>query len=1064
MKQVIRFRWLIIAAWIAIAVSLTIFTPDLQRLVAEKGQITVPDGYRSVDAGQMLDEMSDIDVPMHDLVIVFREDNGLSESDKDEIKNIIERINDEKERLEVNSILDFTESEEVAESTVSEDGTTIIVPVELATEHQTILEARDELTKIADETGIPHALTGESLIEEDIVVNSEEGLTKTIYITVVLILIILFGVFRSAVAPIIPLVTVGISYIVAEGIVSVLADTVNFPLSTFTQVFMVSVMFGIGTDYCILIISRFKEEMNLHESIQEAVVATYKASGKTVFYAALAVLIGFSTIGLSQFSLYQSAVAVAIGVAIVTIALVTIVPFFLTLLGRKLFWPFDKTAEHKESKLWGALGHFTWTRPIISLAIIAIITVPILLMYKAEQTYDNLAELGDDYDTVIGFNWIEEGFGPGEIMPITVVMELDQEVDDVSEVQGLETITNYIADLDGISKVRSVSRPAGDIIDDFLLETQTDTLTEGLDEMMDGINELKNGLTEASDEMKDQAPELQEAQDGVQQLVDGTNEVKDGITEIQSHLTDIEDGLREGTTGLGEAIDGLETIRTNLNETVKGHRQLLDGYKEITTGLIQAEKDMQDAADLDIDFDITEMIRALDGIEESVDGMNAIVKGVHDEIPDFLEVPYIPDMNDYKEAYNGIKHIVNEMRSGLYAAAEQMEGIEDIDVSFQEIINPLKELNAGYAEIIEGQDQLTAGLDELIDGLRQLQHGLGEAADGQEEIVGHMPPMADGLDEIVDGQSEIKEAFTELQDGLDELADGLTEGADGLTELYDGLDDMNRYLSEMDFTSQPEIVVIPKEALDEEDFWEGADMYLSPDRDIVKFEAVLDINPYSKEAIHLVDEVEAQVAHAIEQTRLEVKDFKIGGISSMNNDLDTVSAKDYKRTATLMLIGIFLILVFMLRSIVMPLYILVSLLLTYFTALGATEFMFINIFGHEGLTWAIPFFSFVMLIALGVDYSIFLMSRFNEYRDSLLYDGMMKSMRNMGTVIISATLILGGTFAAMLPAGVLSLLQIATTVIIGLALYALVILPLFTPIFVKLFGRFNWWPFMDTKK
>src|SRR5699024_1208385 len=215
-----------------------------------------------------------------------------------------------------------------------------------------------------------------------------------------------------------------------------------------------------------------------------------------------------------------------------------------------------------------------------------------------------------------------------------------------------------------------------------------------------------------------------------------------------------------------------------------------------------------------------------------------------------------------------------------------------------------------------------------------------------------MPEMADGLGEITEGQAEIKGAFAELQDGLDELADGLTEGADGLNELYDGLDDMNRYLSEMDFTTQEEIVIIPKEALDEDAFWEGADMYLSPDRKTVKFEAILDIHPYSKDALLLVDDVQEQVTHAIDKTRLDVKDFQIGGISSMNNDLDAVSAKDYTRTATLMLIGIFLILVFMLRSIVMPLYILASLLLTYFTALGLTEVIFIKIVGQEGLTWA----------------------------------------------------------------------------------------------------------------
>src|SRR5699024_559942 len=322
------------------------------------------------------------------------------------------------------------------------------------------------------------------------------------------------------------------------------------------------------------------------------------------------------------------------------------------------------------------------------------------------------------------------------------------------------------------------------------------------------------------------------------------------------------------------------------------------------------------------------------------------------------------------------------------------------------------------------------GFTELINGLKDLRSGLNEMANGQGEIAKNMPAMSNGLSDMIDGQSEIKDAFKELEEGLDELADGLDEGVDGLEELYDGLDDMNRYLSEMDFTSQEEIVVIPKEALDEDDFWDAADLYLSPDRKMVKFEAILDIHPYSKEALHLVDDVEEQVAHAIDKTRLDVSTFKIGGISSMNNDLNDVSAKDYQRTATLMLIGIFIILVFMLRSLVMPIYILASLLLTYYTSLSLTEFIYVTIAGQDGLTWAIPFFSFVMLIALGVDYSIFLMSRFNEYKHQRLYDGMMKSMRNMGTVIISATIILGGTFGAMLPSGVLSLLQIATVVII----------------------------------
>lgn len=92
------------------------------------------------------------------------------------------------------------------------------------------------------------------------------------------------------------------------------------------------------------------------------------------------------------------------------------------------------------------------------------------------------------------------------------------------------------------------------------------------------------------------------------------------------------------------------------------------------------------------------------------------------------------------------------------------------------------------------------------------------------------------------------------------------------------------------------------------------------------------------------------------------------------------------------------------------------------------------------------------------------MDRFNEYKSLSVKEAMLLSMKNMGTVIISAVVILGGTFAAMYPSGVLSLLQIATIILSGLLLYAFVILPLFVPVMVKTFGKANWWPFMETKK
>jgi len=204
---------------------------------------------------------------------------------------------------------------------VSADGKTVLVLLSVDLGGREASDISDGLYKALDGVQVEHYYTGNWLIQNDVVKSSEEGLAKTEGITVVFILAILFVVFRSAIAPFVPLLTVGISYIASQSIVAFLAEHFDFPLSTFTQIFMVAVMFGIGTDYCILLISRFKEEL-AHNGGDKvgAILSTYRTAGKTVLFSGLAVLIGFASIGFSTFVLYRSAVAVAVGVAVLLIA------------------------------------------------------------------------------------------------------------------------------------------------------------------------------------------------------------------------------------------------------------------------------------------------------------------------------------------------------------------------------------------------------------------------------------------------------------------------------------------------------------------------------------------------------------------------------------------------------------------------------------------------------------------------------------------------------------------------------------------------------------------------
>ena len=184
------------------------------------------------------------------------------------------------------------------------------------------------------------------------------------------------------------------------------------------------------------------------------------------------------------------------------------------------------------------------------------------------------------------------------------------------------------------------------------------------------------------------------------------------------------------------------------------------------------------------------------------------------------------------------------------------------------------------------------------------------------------------------------------------------------------------------------------------------------------------------------------------------------GTSARYNELREISLDDFVRTGALVLAGIALVLILLLRSVLAPLYVLASLGFNYLVTMGIVEFLFVRVPGYPGLSWSVSFFIFLIIVALGVDYSIFLMARFKEeYRAGGVKAAMTKAMRTTGTVIVSAAVIMGETFGALGFSGVLTLVQIGVATLLGLPIYALIFMALVVPSFSFLSGEANWWPF-----
>lgn len=1036
MRGIVKLRWLVLILWIAAAVGLMVIAPDMGELVREKGQLTVPDGYSSSIAYEILKDNNEKNATDINLVLVFHNENQLTDQDYDQALLAIETLEDHQEALGIKSITSSLRTPELKSQLESADQKTIMALLTVDVQDRTIAEVREDLENVINHIQIEHYYTGGELVNEDVIINSEQGLRKTEVITVVFILIILLIVFRSPVTPIVPLATVGLTYLVSQSVVAFLIEFVDFPVSNFTQIFLVAVLFGIGTDYSILLLSRFKEELEKQDDVLQAILQTYKTAGKTVFYSSIAALLGFSLIGLAQFQLYQSAVAVAVGIFFLIIALFTLIPFFMGTFGKKLFWPIRGKLKQKESKLWGTIGRFAIARPIIVMAILAVIVLPLLITYDRDITYSSLNEISDDFGSVKGFNIVADSFGPGEVMPSTVVIEYDQPLDTKEGLVFIERLSREIEKLPEIEKVRSATRPLGEVLEDFAVTSQVELLDEGLGEGNEGLVLIRDGLAEANTKLGESEPLIDEAVNGIAQLIDGTSAIKDGVIQLRDGLTQLAEGIQSGALGAEQIQAGIQEAVHNAQLLQASANQLLSGYEQLGSGVTQLHQEYSK-----LQAGLQQLSTTLSSLDQNFTNLIASYPQLQQNI-DFLT----------------IQGTVTEAKNGLTTIGA---GFNALNAELEKVAYGLSEANTAFTQIVQGLEAFASGLEQLNNGMGELAGGLHTAADAQQHIITQLPVMIAGLDQLIDGQSQAQEGFSEFSSQLGVLRNGLSDSVDGLTQISDGLMQAKLYLSDLASATDAELSGwnIPEEAFTNEQFQQVLDQYMSENRYVTTIDLIFKDDPYSLTSLHAVTKVQDVIEQMIEGTKYETIRYGISGISGTFSDLEQISSEDYDRTMMLMLIGITIMLIVMLRSMVMPIYILISLMITYFTSMSVAELIFVTIFGFDGIGWAIPFFGFVILLALGVDYSIFLMDRFNEHRDLPVTEAIQLAMRKMGTVIISAGIILAGTFAAMMPSGVQSLLQIATVMLFGLILYALVFLPLFIPVMVKLFGKYNWWPF-----
>ena len=220
----------------------------------------------------------------------------------------------------------------------------------------------------------------------------------------------------------------------------------------------------------------------------------------------------------------------------------------------------------------------------------------------------------------------------------------------------------------------------------------------------------------------------------------------------------------------------------------------------------------------------------------------------------------------------------------------------------------------------------------------------------------------------------------------------------------------------------------------------------------VLVQAVLKPSPYSTEAFDLIDPIRDAAHRAAEGTL-------VGGPTAVEFDVREAAAWDSKVIPPIVLVVVFLILVLLLRAVVAPLILIGTVILSFLAALGVGYFAYDVIFGFPGSDPSLPLFAFVFLVALGVDYNIFLMARARE--ETLAHGtraGMLRALAVTGGVITSAGIVLAGTFSVLAVLPLVFLTEIGFVVAFGVLLDTFLVRSVLVPALVEMIGPKIWWP------
>lgn len=337
----------------------------------------------------------------------------------------------------------------------------------------------------------------------------------------------------------------------------------------------------------------------------------------------------------------------------------------------------------------------------------------------------------------------------------------------------------------------------------------------------------------------------------------------------------------------------------------------------------------------------------------------------------------------------------------------------------------LRSLQAA-AQTMQQATSVTGSPTDLVGNARLLQDGVGRLASGARALAVGIHTLADRNIQMLSGMAQIAAQLRTSADA--------TAGSDSSSGFF-----------------------LPPSSFENREFNKMAKHFISADGRTARFSVTFAPDPFSAEAMELNTRIIDTAQAATPNTALAETDISMAGFPAVNADLQQLLSADFLRLgiATIAVVGIILIL--LLRAVVAPLYLLGTVILNYTASLGIGVLVFQYGLG-QAIAWPVPLLAFILLVAVGADYNMLLISRLREECGRNVRVGVLRTVASTGSVITSAGIIFAVSLFGLMTGSVNMMVQAGFILGCGLLLDTFVVRTLTVPAVATLLGQMNWWP------